>query len=441
MTDKKQFDGRFPGGCRPSFCNMPEIRRTAARTGEGGFMTAQFWEALPGDAVRCGLCAHACRIPRNGKGICGMRVNLRGKLVSLSENIMTSPHLDPVEKKPLYHFLPGSKVFSFGSVGCNFSCKFCQNFAISCLPSKSGSVTGQRVEPVEVFRLAEQQRSSLVAFTYNEPTVSFELMFAVAGLLQTTEKRCIMVTNGFMSEDCLLSLRRRISAANVDLKSFRESFYRDQCGGRLAPVLDNLKTIRKIGWWLEVTTLVIPGLNDSDDEIRDIESINAFHELTSSGAVSPEDMMRFIGLRGRDNARTPMQWDDSKNAGFTSGTPWIKVNPNYKEINAAAERKDPDSVFCYYQKLIALRKREAVMVYGSYELQEPDSESLYVYTRTLEPDRLLVICSFSETETDYEIPAEFSGAEILIGNGKRTSAAGLIRLQPYEALVLKRKMN
>ena len=151
--------------------------------------------------------------------------------------------------------------------------------------------------------------------------------------------------------------------------------------------------------------------------------------------------MRFIGLRGRDNARTPMQWDDSKNAGFTSGTPWIKVNPNYKEVNAAAERKDPDSVFCYYQKLIALRKREAVMVYGSYELQEPDSESLYVYTRTLEPDRLLVICSFSETETDYEIPAEFSGAEILIGNGKRTSAAGLIRLQPYEALVLKRKMN
>lgn len=233
-------------------------------------MTAQFWEALPDDAVRCGLCAHACRIPRNGKGICGMRINLRGKLVSLAENIMTSPHIDPVEKKTLYHFLPGSKVFSFGSAGCNFSCKFCQNFAISCLPSKSGSVTGQRVEPVEVFRLAEQQRASLVAFTYNEPTVSFELMFAVAGLLQTTEKRCIMVTNGFMSEDCLLSLRRRISAVNVDLKSFRESFYRDQCGGRLAPVLDNLKTIRQLGWWLEVTTLVIPGLNDSDDEIRDI---------------------------------------------------------------------------------------------------------------------------------------------------------------------------
>ena len=241
-----------------------------ARPDRGDGMTAQFWEALPDDAVRCNLCAHACRIPRNKKGICGMRVNLRGKLVSLVENIITSPHIDPVEKKPLYHFLPGSKVFSFGSAGCNFSCKFCQNYAISCLPSKSGSVTGQRVEPAEVFRLAEQQRASLVAFTYNEPTIFFELMFTVAGLLQSTEKRSVIVTNGFMSEDCLLSLRRRISAANVDLKSFRETFYKEQCGGRLAPVLDTLNTIRLIGWWLEVTTLIIPGLNDSDDEIRDM---------------------------------------------------------------------------------------------------------------------------------------------------------------------------
>lgn len=227
---------------------------------------------------------------------------------------------------------------------------------------------------------------------------------------------------------------RSVSRFGNDAPAFREA-----CAKMLATCLHMMQGTPYVYQGEELGMTNCPF--DSLDEIRDIESINAFHELTSSGVVSPEDMMRFIGLRGRDNARTPMQWDDSKNAGFTSGTPWIKVNPNYKEINAAAERKDPDSVFCYYQKLIALRKREAVMVYGSYELQEPDSESLYVYTRTLEPDRLLVICSFSETETDYEIPAEFSGAEILIGNGKRTSAAGLIRLQPYEALVLKRKMN
>ena len=174
------------------------------------------------------------------------------------------------------------------------------------------------------------------------------------------------------------------------------------------------------------------------DEVRDIESLNAFRDLTSSGAIAPEDMMRYIRLRGRDNARTPMQWDDSENAGFTTGTPWIMVNPNYKEINAEAQRKDPDSVFHYYRKLIALRKQEPVMVYGSYELLEKDSECLYVYTRTLGQEKLLVICNFTEQETDYAIPGEFAQGTILIGNQNRESVKGTIRLLPYEALVLKK---
>ena len=177
------------------------------------------------------------------------------------------------------------------------------------------------------------------------------------------------------------------------------------------------------------------------EDFRDIESINAYHELVGQGVFDSDTMMRYLRYKSRDNARTPMQWDDSENAGFTEGTPWIMVNPNYTEINAREELGREDSVFYYYQNLIRLRHENPVIVYGDYELLMPEDESLYVYTRTLEPDRLLVICSFSETETDYEIPAEFSGAEILIGNGKRTSAAGLIRLQPYEALVLKRKMN
>ena len=174
------------------------------------------------------------------------------------------------------------------------------------------------------------------------------------------------------------------------------------------------------------------------DEVRDIESLNAFRDLTSSGAIAPEDMMRYIRLRGRDNARTPMQWDDSENAGFTTGTPWIMVNPNYKEINAEAQRKDPDSVFHYYRKLIALRKQEPVMVYGSYELLEKDSECLYVYTRTLGQEKLLVICNFTDQETDYAIPGEFAQGTILIGNQNRESVKGTIRLLPYEALVLKK---
>lgn len=177
---------------------------------------------------------------------------------------------------------------------------------------------------------------------------------------------------------------------------------------------------------------------DSLDEVRDIESLNAFKEMTEAGTITPEDMLRYINLHGRDNARTPMQWDGSENAGFTKGTPWIKLNPNYKEINAAAELADSDSVFCYYKKLIALRKQEAVIVYGDYQLLEPESGSLYVYTRALEEEKLLVICSFTNQEECYEIPEEFRSGSILIGNGKREKVEEKICLLPYEALVIKK---
>lgn len=184
---------------------------------------------------------------------------------------------------------------------------------------------------------------------------------------------------------------------------------------------------------LGMTNCPFPTLED----LRDIESINAFHELTEAGKVNPEDMMRYIRLRGRDNARTPMQWDDSANAGFTTGTPWIMVNPNYTEINAKTEMEDPDSVFRYYQKIIGLRKKEKVMVYGTYQLLDPDNEKLYVYTRTLDNEKLLVICNFTEEEETYSVPEEFSEGEVLISNYHRETVEKEILLKPYEALVLK----
>ena len=184
---------------------------------------------------------------------------------------------------------------------------------------------------------------------------------------------------------------------------------------------------------LGMTNCPFPTLED----LRDIESINAFHELTEAGKVNPEDMMRYIRLRGRDNARTPMQWDDSANAGFTTGTPWIMVNPNYTEINAKTEMEDPDSVFRYYQKIIGLRKKEKVMVYGTYQLLDPDNEKLYVYTRTLDNEKLLVICNFTEEEEIYSVPEEFSKGEVLISSYHREKAEKEIMLKPYEALVLK----
>ena len=176
----------------------------------------------------------------------------------------------------------------------------------------------------------------------------------------------------------------------------------------------------------------------SVDEFKDIESINAYHEYVESGLISKEDMMRYLCYKSRDNARTPMQWNDQKNAGFTTGTPWIKVNPNYVEINAEEEVKRADSVFSYYKKLIALRHQEEVIVYGHYELLLPEGEELYVYTRELNEEKLLVVCNFTDKEVSYAVPDEFVGKEILISNYEEQEIKQELSLKPYEAIVVRR---
>lgn len=177
---------------------------------------------------------------------------------------------------------------------------------------------------------------------------------------------------------------------------------------------------------------------ESPADFRDIESIHAYEEWCESGTVSHELFWPCIINKSRDNARTPVQWDDSENAGFTTGTPWIKVNPNYKEINAKAELEDPNSVFHYYQKLISLRKENPIIVYGKYDLLMEDSEELYVYTRSFENEKLLVVCSFTEKEVEFNIPEEFENADCLISNLENTYA-GTVVLKPYEAFVLYKK--
>lgn len=174
------------------------------------------------------------------------------------------------------------------------------------------------------------------------------------------------------------------------------------------------------------------------EDFRDIESINAYHELTESGQVSPEDMMRFLRYKSRDNARTPMQWDDSENAGFTTGTPWIMVNPNYKEINAKEQLARPDSVFHFYQKLIRLRKEREIIPYGEYELLLPEDPDLYVYTRALGEQKLLVICNFRKEEKAFTLPEGFDPrkGEILIGNYPDRELQNTMTLKAYEALAI-----
>lgn len=183
------------------------------------------------------------------------------------------------------------------------------------------------------------------------------------------------------------------------------------------------------------------------EDFRDLDSINAYYELTEQGVFTKEEMMRFLRYKSRDNARTPFQWNDKENAGFTSGTPWIMVNPNYKEINAEEQLSREDSVFHYFQKLIRLRKEHEVIVYGTYDLLLPDSKEIYAYTRTLEDKKLLVVCSFSEKSVEFKMPEEFLQGKILIHNyadsdgfssseGKNAGLRRNVTLKPYEAVAI-----
>ena len=175
---------------------------------------------------------------------------------------------------------------------------------------------------------------------------------------------------------------------------------------------------------------------DKLEDYRDIESINFFTELTEAGIMTPEYMMKCLMLRSRDNARTPMQWDDSAQGGFTSGKPWIRINSNYKEINAAQQLGDPASVFHYYQKLIRLRKEKDIIVYGDFEALCRDDDKIFAYTRKLDQKKLLTVCNFSDQDAEMEIPEEFAGAQCLITNLGRTVFDRNFVLRPYEAFVL-----
>jgi pyruvate formate lyase activating enzyme len=230
---------------------------------------ALLWNALPGGQTQCFACMHACLLPDGACGRCGVRQNNAGAMRTMVSEGIAAAHVDPIEKKPLYHYLPGSGTFSFGTEGCNFTCSFCQNADISQHPSQ-GSIRQRRITPENLVRTAQDERCASVAFTYNEPTVFVELMIRTADMALDAGLGTVMVSNGFQSPQALRLLRPRIQAANIDLKSMRREFYRDICGGALTPVLDNLRLMRECGWWLEVSSLLIPGLNDSPEELRDM---------------------------------------------------------------------------------------------------------------------------------------------------------------------------
>ncbi len=232
---------------------------------------AMLYDALDGDRVQCSLCAHRCRIADGKTGICGVRRNEGGKLQTLVYGDAIANHVDPIEKKPLYHFLPGSSAYSIATVGCNFKCPFCQNWQISqASPQSRAFFGGRELMPDRVIRETLENHCASISYTYTEPTVFFEYALDTAKLARENGLANTFVTNGYMTREALEAVHPYLDGANVDLKSFREEFYEKNCRATLKPVLESIRRMRGLGIWVEVTTLLVPGENDSEDELRDI---------------------------------------------------------------------------------------------------------------------------------------------------------------------------
>lgn len=230
---------------------------------------AYLYDALADGRVKCNLCSHRCEIKPGRRGICHVRQNDRGVLRTLVYEHLIARHVDPIEKKPLFHFLPGSRSYSIATVGCNFRCRFCQNADIAQMPhDRDGLVMGTACTPEDVVADAVRQGCKSIAFTYTEPTIYFELALDTARLAHARGVKCVFVTNGYMTPEALEMAAPVLDAANVDLKAFNDRFYKTQCSARLAPVLDSLRKMKSQGVLVEVTTLLIPGLNDTPEELR-----------------------------------------------------------------------------------------------------------------------------------------------------------------------------
>lgn len=219
--------------------------------------------------VNCYLCSHGCLINEGQTGLCGVRKNIEGELYSLNYDRLAAVHTDPIEKKPLYHCLPGSPSFSIAAMGCNFKCKFCQNHSLSVVTGEH-QIYGERISPEDLVRQALASGSKTIAYTYSEPTIYFELMLETAMAASEQGLRNVMVTNGYMSSESFDLIMPYLDAANIDLKAFTEDFYTHYCGARLAPVLETIKRMNANGIWIELTTLLIPGLNDGEDDIKQL---------------------------------------------------------------------------------------------------------------------------------------------------------------------------
>ena len=243
-------------------------RRLWAKEDEYWLHEAMHYGKQEGGVVNCMLCPWGCVITDGLRGHCEVRENRKGKLYTVVFGRPCTYHTDPIEKKPFFHFLPGTSAFSIATARCNIQCKFCQNWQIS--QSKPEEVTSLNMPPVKVVQMTLDERSPTIAYTYTEPVIFYEYMYETAKLGKSKGLRSVMVTNGYIKKKPMKELCQHLAAVKVDLKAFTEKFYKEICDGSLAPVLETLKLLKEIGIWHEVVVLLVPTLNDSDKEITEL---------------------------------------------------------------------------------------------------------------------------------------------------------------------------
>jgi pyruvate formate lyase activating enzyme len=352
-------------------------------TDSSHLQAALYFESMPDNFVRCTLCPHDCKIAPDHRGVCGVRVNRGGRLFTFVGNRIVSADLDPIEKKPLFHFLPGSTAYSIATVGCNLRCRFCQNWTISQWPKLKQSVDrgkdvssvagehpvaewcveqepgedqwgmGTEVVPSELVQQAVRAGAKSIAYTYTEPTIFYELALETARMASAAGLGNVFVTNGFISPDPLREIAPYLSTANIDLKSFRDSYYKKLCGARLDPVLTAIKEYKRLGVWIELTTLLIPGLNDDEVELRDIARFIKM-EL---GEDVPWHLSRFFPAYKMEH------WKETPFRSLLRGREIAKeAGLRYVYLGNVPQDEDAESTVCHGCGAVLIRRRGFTVV-------------------------------------------------------------------------------
>lgn len=280
---------------------------------------ALFYEKLHNEKVKCHLCNHHCIISKNARGICGVRENRNGTLFSLVYGKLIANHIDPIEKKPLFHFHPGSSSYSIATVGCNFRCLHCQNYSIAHYPKNYKDIPGDEFSIDYIVKDAKSKGCKSISYTYTEPTIFIEFAYDCMKLAHKVGIKNVFVSNGYMSEEALRFISPYLDAINVDLKG-DEKFYNEICGAKLEPVMENIKLLRELGIWVEVTTLIIPELNDSKEFLHRVAKF-----LYSIDPAIPWHVSRFYPkFQILNKPITPVETlIKARNIGFQEGLKFV----------------------------------------------------------------------------------------------------------------------